>query len=57
MSTALNCQEERMISMSIEERRSRLLDMIADLSADEVEEVIRQYTSQLPLRDISRFPK
>lgn len=43
--------------MSIEEKRSRLLDMIADLSADEVEEVIRQYTSQLPLRDISHFPK
>jgi len=42
--------------MSIEEKRSRLLQMIADLTAEEVEEVIRQYMSRLPLRDTSRSP-
>lgn len=43
--------------MSIEEKRSRLLQMIADLTAEEVEEVIQQYMSQLPRHDISRHPK
>lgn len=43
--------------MLIEEKRAKLLDAIKELSDEEVHEVIRQYTSQLPLRDTSRPPK